>query len=180
MQPFGGVTVSDVSFFLGVKTPKVDYSLVMSNLRLPAPIFFFHPRKPPNTFQSVLVAGFAICSVLPVIRFAQIAKSIVSAISVDVVNLFFRHYACDVKPREPMGCVRFPVQLDVNVSSAFFKVTSKLTYSHLWTRRIPVKMASIWFIPQRGCELLVGHKEHFYRTRQGIASCLRGRAWLKN
>lgn len=176
MQSLGGVTVSDVRFFLGVKTTKVDYSLVMSNLRLPAAVCFFHPRKPPNSFQSMFVAGFAICSVLTVIRFAQIAKSIVSAISIDVVNLLFRHDASDVKPREPMGCVRFPVQLDENVSSVFFNVTSKLAYSHLWSRRLPIKLAGVWFISQRGCKLLVGHKEHFCRTRQGIASRLRGRA----
>ena len=146
-----------MSFFLGVKTTKIDTLFVMRDHCLPAPVSVFHPRKASNTLQSMLVIVLAVCPVLAVCGFAKIFETIVRFVSIDVVNLFGRHATSHIKPRQPVSRICFPLNFNINVAAVLFQISSLLANPNLWPWCRPVEKAGNWIIGEDGCKVQMFH-----------------------
>jgi len=157
MQAFSCITICQMGFFHGVKTPKVDDFFVVSNRGLPTLIGIFHPRKTAHTFNPMLVGASAIGSILTMCSLAEVFKSVVRSVSVDVVNLHGWFVSSYIKPRKPMGRMRFPVNLNVNITSVLFQIARPLAHLNLGPWRRPLERASFWIIDEDGCKVRMFH-----------------------
>lgn len=146
-------------FFFGVKTTKINNFFVMGNLSNPTFVGFFHPEKAAYAFQSMFIIAFAICPILAMRCFAQIVKSIVRSISIDVINLIFGHFSGHIKPSKAMGRIRFAIYFNVNVSLVFLKISSLIAYLHFWAGGCPPKNACFRIIRKRGKKVRMFHKQ---------------------
>lgn len=147
MQALSSITVSGMCFFLGVKTPKVDHSLIMRNLRLPTAVGVFHPWKPSDSLKTMFVCCFAVSPILTIGCFAKIFKSIVGTISVNVINMLFRHSSSYIEPNNPMCSIVFPVNLKIRVA-ATVNAPSFIANADFWSGAIPVKESSFRVVAQ--------------------------------
>ena len=140
-----------------MKTPKVDDFFVMGDRSLPTFIGVFHPRKTTYTLNPMLVGAFAIGPILTVGGFTKVLKSVVRFVSVDVVNLRGWHVPSDIKPCKPMGRMRFPVNLNVNIAIVLFQIASLLANFNLWPWRRPLEKTRCWIIGEDGCKVRMFH-----------------------
>lgn len=136
MQATSCVTISQMSLFLGMETTKIDALFVVRNRCLPTPIGIFHPRNTPNTLQAMLVIIFAVCPILAVRSFAKIFKTVVSSVSVDMVNLTDRMVSRYVVPNQPVGSIMFPINFKIYISF-MVQISRFLTDSYFWPRDVP-------------------------------------------
>jgi hypothetical protein len=156
MQATSCIAIGQMGFFLGVKTTKIDALFVVRNHCLPTPIGIFHPRKTPNTLQAMLIIVFAVCPILAVRSFAKIFKTIVRFVSIDVVNLFGRHIASHIKPRQSVRRVGFSINFNVNVA-VLLQIPGLLTNPNFWPWDRPMKKACRWIIGDDGCKVRMFH-----------------------
>ena len=157
MQSLGCITIRQMGFFHGVKTPKVDDFFVVGDRGLPTFISIFHPRKTAHTFNAVLVGASAIRPILTMSGFTEVFKSVVRFVSVDVVNLRFWRVPSDIKPRKPMGRIRFSINFNVNVTFILFQISSLLAHLNLWSWRRPLEKTRCWIIGKDGCKIRMFH-----------------------
>lgn len=154
MQPNGSFAICSMSFFLGMKAPKVNDFFVVLNARLPATTRILHPRQFANAFEAMLVRGFAVRPVLAVCRQPQIFKSVVRAISVDVINLFSRNCASNVKPDQPVRGIRFSKNLNVHIA-ATIEGPGPRANPNLGARPVPMKKSCFWVVAKQVGEFIV-------------------------
>ena len=150
------ITIGRMGFFLGVKTSKVMNFFVVRDLRLPASVSVFHPRKAANTFEPMTIASLAVRSILPMSSFTQISKTIVTLISVDVVNLVRRHFSCHVQPCKPVCSVALAHNLNMDISTTM-NIACGTTDLNFWARYIPNKLASFWIVLKNAREFCKCH-----------------------
>jgi len=158
MQSFGGITIGLVSFFFSVEATKIYVLFFMPYLRHPTFIFFLHPRQPPNAFNATPVIAFAVCPILPMCRFTKIFKPIVRFISVNMVNLKFRHRTCYIEPRKAMCRIGFPTYFNVAIPLVFFNISCFRSNLNFGARARPCKHPGLGVIQKDGCKVRMFHK----------------------
>ena len=157
MQLSSCIAISQVGFFFGGKTPKIDNFFIVRNFCLPAFSGIFHPRKKAHTFQPMLVCAFTICSILTVCCFSQIFKTVVGFIPIDVVNLVNRHVSGYIKPSQTMCGIRFTINFNINISFVFLQITRFLSNFNFWAWSRPLKFAVFWRIGENRCKVRMFH-----------------------
>lgn len=81
------------------------------------------PSDATNTLDSraqIIGLRFPVTTILSVRRFAQIAKSIVGSVHVDVIDLMFRPASVSESPSNPVSAMRHEVYVDMTVSVSVF------------------------------------------------------------
>ena len=153
MNTTSSFTISKMGFFHSVKTSKVDGFLIMSDHCLPTPISVLHPRKATNAFYPMLISMFAVCSILTGGSFAKIFKTVISPVSIDVINLTDRRISSDVIPNQPVGCIMLPVNFKINIAF-MVQIPGFLSNLHFLTRNVP---------EQKSCDRIVSKKAGEFR-----------------
>lgn len=151
MQTFSSLTICRMGLFFCEESPKIYLPLVASNLRDPSSFSFRNPFAKINSFQSMLVVVFAVCSILPVCGFSKVLKSVIRFVTIDVVNHFCRHIASYVEPGKAMGSIRLPINLNIDVSFVM-QASSFRPNLHFWTRFVPIQISRIGVITKDGRE----------------------------
>ena len=157
MQALSCITICQMGFFHGVKTSKVDDFFVVGDRSLPTFISVFHPRETAHTLNPVFVGASAIRPILTTGGFSKIFKTVISPVSIDVINLFGWRVSSDIKPRKPMSRMRFSVNFNVNIAIVLFQIASLLTHLNLWPWRRPLEKTRCWIIGEDGCKVRMFH-----------------------
>ena len=108
---FAGVLVSAAGFFRGIKQAQTDSLVADFNFGPPAFVFLAHACVP----AFVVATLSAIMRVFNVGRFAQITKTIIRPIAVNVVNLMRGPLARHVYPRQTMSEVKRVIKPNYSV-----------------------------------------------------------------
>lgn len=165
MQFFCFFAIPLMSFFGSCKTAKINDFFIKGNLC--GPRLFFKPFFVRNTFVPMLAGCASIGPILPICRFTQIFNAVVGSNSINMVDLFFGPNAIDIKPRQTMRRIRFPIKLYVNVPLVLLEVPGGLANLNFWSRRRPRKNPSGWIITQRFRKFLMcDHGLHSARPRK--------------
>lgn len=101
MQPPLPCDVGLVSFFWSFEAAEIGLLAFCLQLRLPALCLFV----PMHTKKAASIVGLSASPVLFVVSIrclTEITKSVVRAVSVDVVDLLFRPFSGHVEPRQPV------------------------------------------------------------------------------
>ena len=145
MKFFCGVTISRMSFFLGMVTPKINNFFLVRYLSLPAFILFFHPRKSAHTFQAMFIGCFGICSILSICGFSQIFNSVICFVAIYMVNLVFRPFFVNKEPNKSMGGVMLPINFKVYISP-IMRMPSNAANLYFGARSFPNQVSRGWII----------------------------------
>ena len=158
-----------MSFFHGCKTSQINGFLFVGNLRYPW--FFVHPFCKRQPFKTMFVCCFTVCSILSIIAFAQILKSIVRLVPINVINLIFRPFFCHVKPRQSVRGVVFSQNFYMNIST-FMKISSLLARPNFWSWFGPYKLPRFRVIVQKGLQLgVIYHTQDIARIDLEFQLC---------
>lgn len=147
MQPFGSITIRDMGFFFGMKTTKIDDFFIMRNLSLPTFSCILQKRDVAYSLQSRFITTLAICAIFTMSCFTQIYKTIVSSMSVNVINLLSRHCASHIKPCESMRSIMLSIYFKIYISS-MVQISRPPAHFYSWTRRIPKQKSCFWIISE--------------------------------
>jgi hypothetical protein len=93
---------------------------------------------PINAFEARTVAPAGIARILGMGRLAQIRDAIVRPIVISMIDLSGRVLAVDIKPREPMRVMRYPVDPDQDVPVRVL-FTCLHSRGHASLRHAPIK-----------------------------------------
>lgn len=151
------ITISRMGILLGIITSKIDNLFIVCNLRLPTFTATLNPRKKPYPFEAIFIGCLAICTVLSVCCLTQIYNSIVTLISIDVINLEFWVNFMNPKPSKSMRGIGFPVIFYICIALILLQIASLITHVDFWPRRNPVKFTSFWVIRKVRDKLFMFH-----------------------
>jgi len=116
-----------------------------------------------DAFKAMLVIIFGVCAILPIRCFAQILKSIVRFVPVDVVNLSFWPLSRNIKPNNSMRGIVLPINFKVNITS-MMKASCLLPNANFWS----------WFSPNQNAFVCVEFKKFCQLGMCNHASTLPG------
>lgn len=110
-----------------------------------------------NAKESAEVSFFGFTDVLLVAHvrnIAQICKTVVQRVSVDVVNLVKRHFSRDVQPSKPMRSHVYAINADVSATT--LHPSSWLVRSPSAASGVPSENASLWVVVKKFAQAFCG------------------------
>ena len=150
MQLVFGFKIRLMCFLWGFEQPQANRRVIEFDLSKPFLVFSSNPREP-----AFVVFAFAILSIFGVCGFSEIAQSVVCAISVYVVYLFFRPFAVNVQPNKTMSVVENTIDSDTDVS-VFHLASGFVTRSASTARHVPCENTRTGVIVDKGFEPFLG------------------------
>lgn len=115
VMPALGFKVGGVSFFRGIKIAKGDGLAVKVYGRAPFPVVGV------NTHVAACGPAFTPIMDIPLACYcAKVAKSVIVADTIDMVNFISGPSAMNVQPCKSVGGIGFPINLDANVSVSVY------------------------------------------------------------
>ena len=173
MQTLGSFRICGMSLLFGVKCAKIDNLLIMRDLSFPAPFAFSYPGHKDNPLQPRLIAMLAVRPVLAVSRLSKVFKSVIRAVPIYMVNNATWHRSSYKKPNKPMGRIKFPVNLKMDVSF-MMKAPRFCPNLNSGSGPVPVQIPRSRVIAKDGSKCGVINHASFYRVLEKTASEIRG------
>ncbi len=115
MKSAGRSVVGSRGVMLVAEQTQVSIFSVVMNLRVPAIAIII---KINTTVLAGAAAIWAVATVLRTRRRPQIVESIIGLVSVDVVNLIWRQFACHKEPSKTPGHVSSSLESNLSIASA--------------------------------------------------------------
>ncbi len=127
MQFLGSVLIYLVRGFSCVKETKINFLTVNANLRGPSTRKFMEIHSAKSRF--ICRRSFSVFHVLPLRRFTQIVPSVITGISIAVVNLIRWPFSCLMCPYQNMRTnVPTTKNYDLSPTFACYRATSFITW----------------------------------------------------
>ncbi len=138
-----------------IKTPKMNIPSVNKNRSAPISVSFM-PRDALEP-RRVVFEEPTIVMILRACRFAQITISIIHRIAVSVVNLIFRPFSRNIKPRKTVGRIQNIIHPNHAITLAV--APGGLSDDHFFACFfLPSENARPWTIIQDFAQALIGDK----------------------
>ena len=135
-----GFQVSRTSFFRRCKQAYSHGFVINFNFRKPFLVFFTYARV-----TALVVLATTVLCVLGIGRLAQIGKTIVCSIAVNMVNLLSRKFAGYVKPNKAVSGIQTVINSDTDIAS-LHKASNFIAHAAFWPRLTPSKNAGIGIV----------------------------------
>jgi hypothetical protein len=160
----------------GFKRPKISWFLVFCNVRTPT----FERVAPSNTRMTACTSNvwFSVLPVLTSGNAAQIFKSVVGTISIDVVNLIFWPFSVHNQPSNPVRKIQSAFNLNADVSVGPQSTCFGVCFDSSGGGLYPFKFASFLVVLKmflQKCKINVAHavaplKQWFEKWRLSVGS----------
>lgn len=139
-----GFQISRTSFFRRGKQTYPNRLVINFYLRKPFLVFFAYARV-----TALVVLATTVLCILGIGRLAQVGKTVICSIAVNMVKLFRRKRSGHVKPRQSVRVKQLVVDTNTNVSSSH-RTTGFTTFFAFPSRLVPRETARNWVVIHKG------------------------------